>query len=193
MNRMRKAFYAALVLAISLPAAAWAQSAQGQGPPPEMRAQMDQVRQNAQTAVSNDLSADHRSKVQAIVAQVNNGSLSRQDASAQIDAILSPAESKAILADQQKTRAAMRQIFQNANEGGGPGGPGGYGGRPPGAGNGGPGANRTPDAGRFVLMVFATPQGNASERPKHSVESQTIGTHSRLRRNGDGRVCRAPG
>ncbi len=103
----------------------------GDGPPPEMRAQMEQLRTQAQTNAMNALSADHRAKVQAIVAQVEGGSLSREDATKQIDALLTPDESRAVLAQGQKMHEAMQAVFTHSP-------------RP---------NHRTPDAGMLLLML----------------------------------------
>jgi hypothetical protein len=141
---------AGALLALGTPIAASAQMFPGgDGPPPEVRAQMEQARTNAKAAAFNDLSADHRAKVEAIVAKFNDGSLEPADAASQIDAILTPDEAKAVLAEQQKLRDAMRQAFAAANGGNAPERPGGYGSR---------GANRKPDAGRFLLMVSRQPR-----------------------------------
>jgi hypothetical protein len=113
----------------------------GGGPPPEIRQAMQQARDNAKTAAYNDLSADHRGKVQAIVNQVQSGSLSREDGAAQIDKVLTADESKAVLGESQKMREAMRQAFANANGGA----------------HGMHRGNRQPDAGRFLLMISLPP------------------------------------
>ena len=89
----------------------------------------------------NDLSADHRAKVQAIVTQVQNGSLDPRSGATQIDAILSPAESQAVLSEAQKLHDTMRKAMQN------PGPP-----HP---------MHRKRDAGRFLMMLnmrFPPPQ-----------------------------------
>lgn len=75
--------------------------APAQGPPP----QFQQAREAAKTAALNDLSPDHRAKVQAIAQQVQSGSLSVQDAAKQIDGILSANETQAVLSEQQNLRA----------------------------------------------------------------------------------------
>ena len=104
---------------------------------------MEQARAQAKTAAFNDLSADHRAKVQAILAQVQSGSLEPQDAASQIDAVLSPSESQAVLGEAQKMRDAMQKAFGND-------------GPPRGM------MNRKPDAGRVLLMLSRSrrpPQG----------------------------------
>jgi hypothetical protein len=81
------------------------------------------------------LSTDHQAKVNAIVDQVKSGRLSDlHTAVAQIDAVLTPAEAKSVLAARDTFAANMR----------GPGGPlggapqDGPGGPPDGPGDGGP-------------------------------------------------------
>lgn len=108
---------------------------------------MQQARTDAKTASWSALSADHQAKVQAAVDGFNNGTLDIPTASQQIDAILTPAESAAVLAQSQKLRDAMKAAF--AANGGGQGGPG-----QGGSGRGGMGA-RTQDAGRFLLSLAA--------------------------------------
>jgi len=102
----------ALVVATGLPLAACAQqsnAAERQAPSPEIRAQMQAARDSAKTAAFNDLSAASRAKVQAIIDQVNNGQLTDLRAAAQqIDAALTPAESKAVLGERDKMMQTMR-------------------------------------------------------------------------------------
>jgi hypothetical protein len=149
----------ALVVAAGIPLAACAQqsNAAENGPSPEVRAQMQQARDNAKTAAFNDLTPADRAKVQAIINQVNNGQLTDLRAAAQqIDAAITPAEAQAVLAERTK----MRQAFSaNHPEGMGPGaGPNGA----PGA----PGANgehrgfggRSQTAGRFLLQLGVSPE-----------------------------------
>lgn len=71
--------------------------------------------------------------MQAILAQVQSGSLDPRDATSQIDAILTPAESQAVLAQAQQLHEAMKKAIASAP--------------PPHP------MNRKPDAGRFLLMV----------------------------------------
>ena len=150
----------ALVVATGMPLAACAQqsNAAENGPSPEVRAQMQQARDNAKTAAFNDLTPADRAKVQAIINQVNNGQLTDLRAAAQqIDAAITPAEAQAVLAE----RAKMRQAFiANHPDGMGPNGG-------PGAGpNGAPGANgehrgfggRSQTAGRFLLQLGVSPE-----------------------------------
>lgn len=130
------------------PVAALAQTAPPDAPPPsgppspEMRAQFEQMRSQYKTAALNDLSADHRGKVQAILAQVQSGSLDPRDASKQIDGILSQSEAQAVLGEAQKMHDAMRK----AMAGGAP---------PPHAGGM---MHRKPDAGRFLMMLSMPPR-----------------------------------
>lgn len=142
MNSLRNVLLAGVFTALVSPVAALAQMAPPDGPPapppPELRAQFDQARTQAKTAAMNDLSADHRAKVQAILAQVQNGSLDPRDAGTQIDAILSPGESQAVLGEAKKMHDAIHKAVQNA------GPPRGH-------------MNRKPDAGRFLLMLNLNP------------------------------------
>jgi hypothetical protein len=138
----------ALALATGLSLAACAQQSNaaenGSGPSPEMRAQMQQARDNAKTAALNDLSAADRAKVQAIIDQVSNGQLTDiGGAVQQIDAVLTPDESKAVLGERDKMMAAIRA---NMPAGATRGGPGGH---PQGA----AGAHRMNDAGGFLLQL----------------------------------------
>lgn len=119
---------------------------------PELQAQMQTLRDTAKTNSFNALSADHRTKVQAIITQFDNGSLPMADAVTQIDAVLTPDEATAVIAQGQAFRDAMRKAFADAN-GGSP--PPARAGRPPGA--GGQGQRRPPDAGRILLQVAASP------------------------------------
>lgn len=144
---MKRLFVHAAVLAALLsPVAALAQAAPPDAPPPggppspEMRAQMEQLRSQYKTAALNDLSADHRGKVQAILAQVQSGSLDPRDASEQIDGILSQSEAQAVLGEAQKMHDAMHKTMAGS--------------APPHAG----GMHRKPDAGRFLMMLSMPPR-----------------------------------
>ena len=185
---MQRIFFALfLAVAVGVPLGVGAQPApgpDGAGPPPEMRAKMGALHAQAKTDAYAALSADHRTQVQAIAAQVASGSLMRRDAARQIDALLTPDETKSVLGVAQKSRDAMRAAFAGsgmpadrmhagsapANAGTPPSGgtppsyavpgssaPAGAG---PGAGapGGGPGPRRNAmSAGRFLLMVSMTP------------------------------------
>jgi hypothetical protein len=127
---------------------------------------MQQARDTTKTAALNDLTPANRAKVQSIIDQVNNGQLTDLRAAAQqIDAALSPAESKAVLAERDKMMQTMRANMPPRPDRAGPnGGPGanpgpnasaGPNGAPPNAdrprgGFGGRGGN---DAGRFLLSL----------------------------------------
>jgi hypothetical protein len=152
----------AVVLASGLPLAACAQqsNAAENGPPPAIQ----QAHDAAKAAAFNDLTPANRAKVQAIIDQVNNGQLTDLKAAAQqIDAALSPTETKAVLAERTKMMAAVRANMPARPDGMGPGGPNGGppnagpNGAPPNAngerphsGFGGRGGN---DAGRFLLQL----------------------------------------
>jgi len=133
--------------ALAVLTAAGCASAQSQGG--DGRAAMQQARTDAKTASWSALSTDHQAKVQAVVDGFNKGTLDIPTATTQIDAILTPAESTAVLAQSQKLRDAMKAAFAANGGGQGQGGPG-QGGR------GGPGgAARPQDAGRFLLSLAA--------------------------------------
>jgi hypothetical protein len=143
----------ALALATGLSLAACAQQSNaaenGAGASPEMKAQMQQARDNAKTAALNDLSAADRAKVQSILDQVSNGQLTDlRVAAQQIDGVLTPDESKAVLGERDKMMAAMRA---NAPAGAATGGPGGH---PQGA----MGGHRMNDAGSFFLRLSISPE-----------------------------------
>lgn len=151
---MKRHFFAAIALAALIsPLGALAQDLPPGAPdgppqippPPQMRAQLEQARTQAKAASLSDLSADHRAKVQAIIAKVQNGSLDPRDASTQIDALLTPAESQAVLAQAQKMHDAMKKAIANAP--------------PPHR------MNRKPDAGRFLIMVSLPPRPPAPPAP----------------------------
>jgi hypothetical protein len=96
--------------------------------------------------------------VQAIIDQVNNGQLTDlRGAASQIDAILSPTETKAVLAERVKMMQTIQANMPDRPDGAGPGGQGPNGGPPNGApGNGGRrgGGNH---AGRFLLQLGVSP------------------------------------
>lgn len=135
-----------LALAFALPVAAAAQGFPGMTP--EMAAQLQQIRTDGATATYNALSADHRTKVQAIITQFNSGSLTIPDAVKQIDSILTTDESKAVLDQGRKTREAMRKAFQAANGGSEPP-------MPPRPQATGQDKRPAPDAGRVLLQIAA--------------------------------------
>jgi hypothetical protein len=145
----------AAVLASAIPLAGLAQqpappAAPPGGPSSQMRAQMLQARDNARNAALNDLSPDHRARVQGIIDQVNAGTQTDLRAAAQqIDAVLTPSESQAILGERDKMIASMHA--QTSQQGAaGPSGQGGPAGPPHRA--------RSNDAGRFLLMVGISPE-----------------------------------
>ena len=146
---MRNIFLVLLFAACALPIAAPAQFMPNLTP--DQQAQVMKLRADSKTASFNALSADHQTKVQAVITQFDNGSLSIADAVTQIDAIVTPDESKAVIAESQQMRDAMRKIFESANGGSPP--PGGMQGRS----GGGQGQRRAPDAGRILLQLGASP------------------------------------
>lgn len=149
----------ALCATVALPVAASAQAGPpGMGGPPsaQQRAAMEKLRADAKASAYAALTPGHATSVQGIVAQVAAGSLDRRAAAAQIDALLTPDEAKAVLAAEAKSRAAMRAAFA-----GGAPPPPGAGAPPPPPGAGGPprgGRFGPPSAGRFLLMVSLAPQ-----------------------------------
>jgi len=150
----------ALVLVTGLPLAACAQqsSAADNGPSPEVRAQMQAARDTAKTAALNDLSAANRAKVQSIIDQVNNGQQTDLKAAVQqIDAVLTPGETKAVLAERDKLNATMRANMPPRPDGAGPNGSpmngAGPNGAPPNGPRGGFGGRGSNDAGRFLLSL----------------------------------------
>lgn len=143
---MRNIFLVLLFAACALPVAAPAQFMPNLTP--DQQAQVMKLRADTKTASFKALSADHLTKVQAVITQFNSGSVTMADATTQIDAILSPDESKAIIAQSQQMRDAARKIFESANGGSPPPGP-------PGGGQGPP--RRAPDAGRILLQLGASP------------------------------------
>ena len=169
----------ALVLAAGLPLAACAQqsNAAENGPSPEIRAQMQAARDSAKTAAFNALSAADRAKVQAIVDQVNNGQLTDlRAATQQIDAALTPAETKAVLAERDKLMQTMRANMPPRPDGAmaGPNGPPPNGAAPNGPPTAGPnnadhphrGFGRMNDAGGFLLSV------SVSREKMHALRQQ---------------------
>jgi hypothetical protein len=115
---------AVLTLVLANPFAALAQGGpppDGRGPSPEMRAKMDKLRADTRSAAFNALSPDHQKAVQAVIDQLSSGKLKDpRDAGAQINKILTPDETKAVLAIAQKTTDAMKAI--GPPPGGPPGG-----------------------------------------------------------------------
>lgn len=149
---MRTILFALSLALFAAPIAASAQGFPG-GMTPEQRAQLQTLRDTAKTTSFNALSADHRTKVQGIITNFDAGSVSIADAVAQIDAVLTPSESAAVLAAGQTMRDGMRKMFESAN-GGSP--PPARQGPPPGAG-GAQGRRGPPDAGRILLQLAASP------------------------------------
>src|ERR1700688_3266891 len=153
-------------LAAAIPLAVAAEPATGPGAgagAPETRAKIVRARTEARTAVFADLSADHRAQVQAIVDKLNAGTLTNPvDAAKQIDAILTPDETKAVLAERAKASAGMHRGGPDGagppSGGPPPGGPppGGPppGGPPPGA----PGMRPGGSAGGFIVRVSVAPE-----------------------------------
>src|SRR5580693_6957539 len=128
------------------------------------QAQMTQARSAAHDASFAALSADHKKTVQMIVDAFDNGKVDILAGAQQIDAVLTPAEAQAVLAEQKKMRDAIRAAReQNGDSSGGGGMNGGGGGGMNGGGgggmNGGGGGygRRAPDAGRFLITVSGSP------------------------------------
>jgi hypothetical protein len=140
--------YSLLALALGLAFAPIAASAQpGPGPAgasPELRAKFEQARADAKANSLKALSADHQTKIQAVVDGFNAGTIVPTDAIAQIDAILTPDESKAALDQQQKMRDTLKAL-RPADAGPPPERPSGD--KP-----------KAADAGRFLLTLLASPE-----------------------------------
>ena len=105
-----------LVLAACMcaPLAVSAQPAPGSdppGPPPAVRAKIDAIMATAKNDGYAALTPDHRAQVTAIVAMVTAGALDPRAASGQIDALLTPDETTAVLAVAAKTREQIRAAF----------------------------------------------------------------------------------
>ncbi|HKU66331.1 MAG TPA: hypothetical protein VJP85_01000 [Candidatus Baltobacteraceae bacterium] len=141
---LRSILFAGALTALASPLSAFAQMGPPGAPPgapsPEMHAQFEKTRAQYQTAALNDLSPDHREKVQAILAQVKSGSLDPHAAATQIDGILTPGESQAVLGEVQKMHAAIKAQMPDAHP------PHGM-------------MNRKPDAGRALMMLSMPPHG----------------------------------
>lgn len=112
------------------------------GPPPAVRAQMEQARQAALLASLDALAPAHRAAVQAILAQLRNHSLKPRDASSRIDAIIAPQEAQAVLSQARALHAKMRETMRSFAPAGVPAPPHRW--RRP---------RLKPDAGRFIVMI----------------------------------------
>jgi len=181
---MKRLFLAAaLAAAIGVPLVAHAQATPPDAMSADIRARMDAIRSTEKTAAFAALSADHKTKVQAIVDQVSAGKLDGRSAATQIDAILTPDESKAVVASAVKARAdmrAMRDAMGGPNGGPNSGAPpnppppGAPGGPPPpgGRGFGGPGGpggpGRGSDAGFVLLQLSLTREQMRAAMPRPS-------------------------
>jgi hypothetical protein len=136
-------------------------------PSPALRAAMQKAQSDAKIAAFAALSADHATKVQAIVAQVTAGTLDRRAAATQIDGLLTADEQKAVIAAGTKERTDMRTAMTAAGMPprppmGGP--PPGAAPPPPGSGPP-PGRFGPPSAGRTLLMVSMAPREMRSTMP----------------------------
>jgi hypothetical protein len=157
----------ALALATGLPLAACAQqsNASDNGPSPEIRAQLQQARDNAKTAAFNDLTPANRVKVQGIIDQVNNGQLTDlKAATQQINAVLTPAEAKAVLAEADKLKQTMRSSMPRPE-----------GSAPPNAADhprGGPWGASANDAGRFLLQLGVSREKLRALRQQQAPQQQ---------------------
>ena len=146
---MRNVLLGFALAASLIPLAACSHPDQTTGPSADARAKFTQARAEAKTNTLQAISADHQSKINAIVSSVEAGSVSPRDAAKQIDAVLSPSETSAVLAQQQKMRDAMRAAYTS-------------GGSTP---NGFSGRRRPPDAGRFLLQLLGTRGMRGSRGP----------------------------
>lgn len=167
----------ALCASMSVPLAALGQPS---SPSPDQRAAFEKARADAKASAFAALTPAHATAVSAIVAQVVAGTLDRRAAAGQINALLTPDESKAVLAAADKSRAAMRAAGIGPpgrpygaggppNGGGAPpqavGGPPG-GGPPAGGPTGGPGRYGQFTAGRYLMMVSMSPSQMRSTEPR---------------------------
>jgi hypothetical protein len=128
------------------------------GPPPAVRAKMDAIGAQAKAASYAVLTPEHRAAVDAILAKVRAGTLEPRAAGTQIDALLTPEETKAVMDVAVETREQARAAFGRAMpppppDGGPPNG-GPPGGGPP----GGEAHHRKMTAGGFLLRVSFTPE-----------------------------------
>jgi len=135
----------------------------GMGPPPAVRAKLESISAQAKADGYAALSPAHRAAVQAIVAKVTAGSLDPHSAGEQIDALLTPDESQAVLAVATKSRAEMRVAFGGSappppDGGPPPAGPPPADGPPPGGPPPGAHEHRKPTAGGFLMRVSLTPE-----------------------------------
>lgn len=182
---MRAVPLAAALIACVLPLAVAAQPGPppgGYGPPsPEVREKIEHLRAAAKTAAYAALTADHRSKVGAIVERVKSRVLEPRAGAAEIDALLGTDEKKNVLAAARHAREEMRTAMGMPPREGGPpqGGPPPEGGPPPDGGAGAPvgpppspggpdgGGARRPqsDAGRYLLFVSLDPRSMRPQRP----------------------------
>jgi hypothetical protein len=117
---------------------------------------MEQFRATAKVNALKALSPDHQAKVQAIASSVGSGSLTMRDGAKEINALLTPDESKAIDDQQQKLFA----LIQAARGGGNPPAPPPSGApQPPSQDQGArPREGQRPDAGRFLLRLLIPAQ-----------------------------------
>jgi hypothetical protein len=156
------AFAGSPLLAVAQPAPG--PDAGAMGPPPAVRAKLASISAQAKTDGYAALSPAHRTAVEAIVAKVTAGSLDPHSAGEQIDALLTPDESQAVLAVAMKSRQQMRVAFAGSAPPPPDGGPPPNAGPPPAAGEpppgGPPGAHERhrPTAGGFLMRVSLTPE-----------------------------------
>lgn len=163
----------AMAAAIPLTACAQVNAQSNDGASSDVRAQVQQARDNAKTAAMNDLSPDHRAKVQAIIDKANNAQSMSEllDAAKQIDGVLTPSESKAVLGERDKMMQTMHaEMAQGGGPGPGQGGPGGPGARN-GGDHGGTGAAMRNDAGRFLLQLSMSREKMRELRAKQQTQN----------------------
>ncbi len=116
-------------------------------PSPEVMQLAQKVRDAARMQALAALSADHQAKVNAVLGGVKSRQITDlRDAAKQIDAILNPKESQAILAARDKMNADIRAAFGAPDGGPPPGGPPPGGGPP---GDGPPAGGGAPPGGGF--------------------------------------------
>jgi hypothetical protein len=154
---IRKLLVAAGILVFGAPLPAFAQSAP-KGWVPVVTDEFQQARETARASVLSNLTPDHRAKTQAILNQFNRGAISMPDAARAIDGVLSQAECKAVMDQEQQFSDTMQQTFIELNPGGPP---------PPAETFAGDHAQVHPDPGRFLLMVTASPGALQGDPPSH--------------------------
>ena len=123
----RTAFIAAVLLAAFIPAGAFAQGACGAKPielPPiskDVRAKLEAAHAAARDAAFRTLTPEHRTRAQAIIDGITADRTADPRAAAkQIDTLLTPDESKAVLAEGQRLLEKLQSLWPPPGQGGPP-------------------------------------------------------------------------